>query len=416
VIPEEDHNSNFKPSDLGQIPPHWLRLKLKNICSVRQGLQIPIADRLKAPTKTSKEYITIQSINRKNQEREYVESPSERVVCSPEDILMTRTGNTGIVVTDVSGAFHNNFFLIDYNRNKISKKFLVEYLRSRRVQHVLLTKAGSSTIPDLNHKDFYSIDLPVPPLSEQKKIAQILSTWDKAIETVEKLIANSQQKKKALMQQLLTGKKRFPGFDGEWEEVELSQLCKFMKGQGLSKGKLSDSGQFKCILYGELYTRYSEVISSVVNRTNHNEGIKSESGDVLIPASTTTSGIDLANATSLKEGGVLLSGDINILRTDKNLINPDFLAYVLTHVKKYDLARRAQGITIIHLYGKDIKHIKIALPSLLEQGIIVATIASVEAEIGSRREQLEFLRIEKKALMQQLLTGKRRVKVDEHEC
>jgi len=292
----------------------------------------------------------------------------------------------------------------------ITNDYLFSMLKKPRFIYFISTLVrGNANQVSITLKELFQYKFVLPPLPEQKKIAEILSTWDKAIETVEKLIENSQQKKKALMQQLLTGKKRFPGFDGEWKVAELSKLCKFMKGQGLSKDKLSDSGQFKCILYGELYTRYSEVIRAVVNRTDHDEGIKSVSGDVLIPASTTTSGIDLANATSLKESGVLLSGDINILRTDKAQVNPDFLAYVLTHGKKFELARRAQGITIIHLYGKDIKHIGVALPSLDEQNKIVASISSVEAETSSLSSRLTVLQREKKALMQQLLTGKKRV-------
>jgi len=91
--------------------------------------------------------------------------------------------------------------------------------------------ASKTTIPYMNKRNCESIPVSYPPLPEQKKIAQILSTWDKAIATVEKLIENSSQKKKALMQQLLTGKKRFPGFDGEWKEVRLESMCKIATGK-----------------------------------------------------------------------------------------------------------------------------------------------------------------------------------------
>jgi type I restriction enzyme S subunit len=122
-----------KPSDIGQLPLNWVSVKFGAITKVRQGLQIAISERLTKPTLTSKEYITIQSINRQNQEREYVESPSGRVICKSDDVLMTRTGNTGIVVTGVEGVFHNNFFLIDFDREQLDSIFLVNYLRSPRV-------------------------------------------------------------------------------------------------------------------------------------------------------------------------------------------------------------------------------------------------------------------------------------------
>lgn len=234
----------------------------------------------------------------------------------------------------------------------------------------------------------------------------------------EKLLTNSQQQKKALMQQLLTGKKRLLDengvrFSGDWNSSKLGDLFNFKKGKGLSKSDLSESGINKCILYGELYTKYAEIAYEVISRTNSSDGQLSEPGDILLPASTTTSGIDLANATALSEGGILLGGDINILRPKVRLSSP-FLAYFLTHMKKNEISSRAQGITIIHLYGGDLKSIDIVLPSTVQEQKKIATVLSAaDAEISTLEKKLACLRDEKKALMQQLLTGKRRVKVDE---
>jgi len=92
---------------------------------------------------------------------------------------MTRTGNTGQVVTDVDGAFHNNFFKINYGRKEINKKFLIEFLRKDSTQHEILSLAGTSTIPDLNHSDFYNLDISIPYIEEQEKIAGFLTTIEK---------------------------------------------------------------------------------------------------------------------------------------------------------------------------------------------------------------------------------------------
>jgi len=106
--------------------------------------------------------------------------------------------------------------------NKILPDFLLYYLLSARGQRLIDVRGTGSTAKGIKASELKKLHVLFPKRKdEQKKIAQILSTWDKAIETVEKLIENSQQKKKALMQQLLTGKKRFPGFDGEWKEVRL---------------------------------------------------------------------------------------------------------------------------------------------------------------------------------------------------
>lgn len=155
----------------------------------------------------------------------------------------------------------------------------------------------------------------------------------------------------ALMQQLFTGRKRLPGYDAPWSERALEDIFQFKKGAGLSKEAVTSDGVKPCILYGELYTRYPEVIREVVGHTNANDGVPSKSGDILVPASTTTTGIDLANATAILESDVLLSGDINILRPKDPKQSAPFFAYLLTHLLKQKIASRAQGITIVHLYA-----------------------------------------------------------------
>ena len=252
----------------------------------------------------------------------------------------------------------------------------------------------------------------LPPLPEQEKIAGILETWDKAIEKLSDLIEQKKLLKKGLMQKLLTGKTRLNGFTQPWKEVKLGEIFNIKKGQGLSKDVLDSKGVYKCILYGELYTKYSEVIKNTISRTNKNEKITSNIGDILIPASTTTSGIDLANATALFESDVILGGDINILRTKKE-ISPVFFAYLLTHSYKFDIARLAQGITIVHLYAEFLKSMKVFVPiDTNEQKAIADVLSTADDEINLLNQKLEALKEQKKGLMQQLLTGQIRVKVN----
>lgn len=332
------------------------------------------------------------------------------------DVLLTIVGSIGktaVVPRHFSGAnLTQQTARLSFNENNGS--YFHAVLSSSIGQREVYRFAKSGVQPSLNLSDIAKFQVPAPPLHEQKKIAQILSTWDKAINTTEQLLANSQQQKKALMQQLLTGKKRLLDknglrFNGEWKEYNLEDVFSFKKGKGLSKADLSDSGSNKCILYGELYTRYTEVVKTVFSRTNQTDGTPSVSGDILIPSSTTTSGIDLANATALLEDNVLLGGDINILRPKKK-IAASFFSHLLTHIKKYDIASRTQGITIIHLYSSDLKDIKILIPiELIEQQKIAAVLSTADQEISALQQKLDALKQEKKALMQQLLTGKRRV-------
>lgn len=290
--------------------------------------------------------------------------------------------------------------------------FLADY-----VNFCLRIHNESGGIPQLPGASLSRYYVTLPPLPEQQKIAQILSTWDKAIATCEQLLINSQQQKKALMQQLLTGKKRLLDEDGVrfcgvWQDFKLDELFYFKKGKGLSKGEVHELGKNKCVLYGELYTRYSEVINLIHSRTDSDDGTPSVSGDILMPSSTTTNGIDLANATAILEDNILLGGDINILRAKQSL-SPIFMSHLLTHIKKDEIASRAQGITIIHLYGSDLKALMVKIPTDKDESEKIATVlTTADREIELIQTQLEALKQEKKALMQQLLTGKRRVVIN----
>ncbi len=207
LLTEGIGHTEFKDSELGRIPQSWEVVKFKEITKVRQGLQIPISKRKKEKCENCYEYITIQFI-KNNKEVEYIENPQKTVICTENDILMTRTGNTGIVVTNAKGVFHNNFFLIDFDRNEISKEYLVYYLNSNSIQKEILLRAGATTIPDLNHGDFYSIKFISPPLEEQKQIAEILSTVDNKLENLKEKKQSFEELKKGLMQKLLTGEVR----------------------------------------------------------------------------------------------------------------------------------------------------------------------------------------------------------------
>ncbi len=155
----------------------FTRKTFKEISTVRQGLQIPISERRTEPGMNRFAYITNQFLNG-GKIAEFIENPRPNVICRKDDILMTRTGNTGIVLSDVEGVFHNNFFLIDYDRNNINKLYLVHFLRQPQVKALVLKKASTTTIPDLNHGDFYKITLPIPPLDIQTQFAQIVEKTD----------------------------------------------------------------------------------------------------------------------------------------------------------------------------------------------------------------------------------------------
>ncbi len=191
----------FKSAD-GTDFPAWEEKKMSDICSVNQGLQIAIENRLLEKKANCYFYITNEFIKTGTKYKYYIDNPPKNVLCTKDDILMTRTGNTGIVVTDIDGCFHNNFFKINYSRDLVIKGFLVQFFKLSTTQKRILVLAGSSTIPDLNHKDFYSLTIQLPCKAEQQKIADCLSSMDSLIQTQQKVVTTWQQRKKALLQQM----------------------------------------------------------------------------------------------------------------------------------------------------------------------------------------------------------------------
>jgi len=268
------------------------------------------------------------------------------------------------------------------------------------------------TVVHIYTEHIKSLKAPIPPTKpEQTAIATVLSDTDALIEHLEKLIAKKKAIKQGTMQQLLTGKKRLPGFSGEWVEEKLRDIADFVKGRGLSKNKIVNDGTYSCILYGELFTTYTQVIKEVKSKTNTRDGLLSIEGDILMPGSTTTVGIDLATASALQQSDILLGGDIIVIRKkESNKYDSEFLAKHLTHISKYKIAEITQGITIIHLHGSRLKEIYVKMPNDRNEQTAIATILSdMDAEIESLEEKRDKYTMLKQGMMQQLLTGKIRI-------
>ncbi|MCI4651434.1 restriction endonuclease subunit S [Phaeodactylibacter sp.] len=195
---------------LGEVPAEWEVSRMKNICRVRQGLQIPIEERFLSQVENSLEYITIRSINNPDQPKEFIENPPNNVICTKSDILMARTGATGEPIINVEGVFHNNFFLIDFNRDEIDRLFLYYFLKSSRIKEYLLLVAGTTTIPDLNHGAFYSTPFYEFSKEEQIEIVNFLESEinrvDKQVKRTQKLIALLTEYRTALISEVVTGK------------------------------------------------------------------------------------------------------------------------------------------------------------------------------------------------------------------
>ena len=181
------------------ISNNYGRITLDKLIKVSQGLQIPIEKRKNDKGRNRYKYITIQYLNGSKKE-EYIENPNERVICNKEDILMTRTGNTGQVITNVEGVFHNNFFKMDYDRKIINKEFLIKYFENELIYKDIIRRATTSTIPDLSHSQFYKMSIDLPPITLQNQFSEIVKQIDKQKFEIEKSLKETQELYESLME------------------------------------------------------------------------------------------------------------------------------------------------------------------------------------------------------------------------
>ncbi|WP_419602545.1 restriction endonuclease subunit S, partial [Thiolapillus sp.] len=238
------------------------------------------------------------------------------------DILISASGTIGrTVVYDGKPAYFqdSNIVWIANNENILLNAFL--YYCYKTIQW----QTDDNTISRLYNDNLRKMKIVVPPIPEQQKIAHCLSSLDEVIGLQAKKVQALKRHKKGLMQQLFpaegetTPRLRFPEFReaGAWEVKRLGEVCCFLKGKGLPKTAITPHGVAPCIHYGELFTDYGEVIRDTKSYTDStNNCVKSEEEDVLMPTSDVTPN-GLAKASCIKEKGVVLGGDILIIRANK---------------------------------------------------------------------------------------------------
>lgn len=197
---------------------------------------------------------------------------------------------------------------------------------------------------------------------------------------------------------------RFPNYNGEWQKTVMGKVCSFRKGYGIAKDDLSSDGT-PCILYGELYTTYKTAIAKTIKSKTSIQSkslVYSQKDDVIIPCSGETAE-DIATSICVPYDGVLLGGDLTVVHSD---LDGAFLSNQINSVRKYDIARIAQGKSIVHLQADELKKIFIFYPSIQEQRKISAFIDKIDERIEIQNKIIEDLKVLKKELCKVLLNNK----------
>ena len=335
-------------------------------------------------------------------------SPTKRVTeeeyqslmdhCTVEvgDLVMSRNQSVGVLsFVDSKEPFVLGQDTVLIQPENSDSKYLFYKIQSYEVQKKIFKLAGGSTFSRINLADIRKLTFEYPPVLEQQKIAQILSTWDQAISATEKLLENSQQQKKSLMQQLLTGKKRLLDengvkFSDEWQRIELGLLLDYQQPTPylVESTAYSDSYETPVLTAGKTF---------ILGYTNESSGIYQDQLPVIIFDDFTTDSKYVNFPFKAK------SSAMKIL-TAKKGVSIKFVFEAMQMLQFTVGGHQRHWISIF-------SNLVIPLPNKKEQQQIAEVLSLADQEIETLQKKLDCLQQEKKALMQQLLTGKKRVKV-----
>lgn len=295
----------------------------------------------------------------------------------------------------------------------IMEKYDINYwkeaINNERIMGPILSRStkSSTMMHDLVVGDFLKESIAVPSYIEQRTIGRFFNALDSLIEATGKKITSLKQTKQACLQQMFpaegetTPRVRFKGFEGEWEKKQIGDISTSTKGKGYSKADLREFGT-PIILYGRLYTKYSFEMDNIDTCAMPVEGtIYSAGNEVVIPASGETAE-DIAIAAAIKQKGVILGGDLNIL-TFTEEYDPAFMALCITNSgTHYELSRFAQGKSVVHLRNNDIANGHVVCPTLAEQQQIAAFFSNMDKQIRIQEQRLEKLKQIKSACLENM--------------
>ena len=301
------------------------------------------------------------------------------------------------------------------NGKKVKNDFLFYLIQTEKFNQIANVSSGSK-MPRADWNYMSEIPFDIPPLKEQEKIAEILTTWDEAITKQTELLRAKELQKKALMQKLLSGEVRFDGFSDKWEEVRLGEIGNSFNGLSGKTGEDFGIGEAKYITYKNIFN-YSKIkldIFENVQISNDEKQNLVQFGDIFFTVSSETpeevgmSSVLLDNVSNTYLNSFCFGYRLN----NFNTLDPYFARFYFRSFQMRDkISRLAQGSTRFNLSKNEIMKLKIKLPSLPEQQKIAEVLSLADDEINLLKNELEELKLQKKALMQKLLTGEVRVKV-----
>jgi type I restriction enzyme S subunit len=332
-----------------------------------------------------------------------------------DDVFLNITGasigRSALADTRVQrGNVNQHVCIIRTKQAELHPRFLNYFLLSTAGQKQIDSFQAGGNRQGLNFGQVRSFRLPLPPPPEQRAIAGVLSDVDTLIGALDSALVKKRDLKQAAMQQLLTGQKRLPGFDGEWEARRLGDVGVFSKGRGIKKDEVVADG-LPCVRYGEIYTHHNDhlnAFNSFISAETAKQSQRIQKGDLLFAGSGETAEEIGKCIGFLGDEEAYAGGDIVIFRP----IGQDskFLGFLMNHPSvASQKARMGQGDAVVHISARNLARLELHLPALSEQTAIAEVLSDMDAELVALEQRREKTRALKQGMMQELLTGRVRL-------
>ena len=334
-----------------------------------------------------------------------------KYLLSSGDIVFARTGASvgkTYIYRENDGIVYFAGFLIRAKVNQDNDaEFVFQSTLSPSYEKYIRITSQRSGQPGVNAQEYGEYDLFAPSKEEQQRIGHFLRGIDNLITLHQRKYDKLTKVKKSMLEKMFpknganVPEIRFKGFSDAWEQRKAAELALYSKGNGYSKSDLTEVG-IPIILYGRLYTKYQFVINEVDTFAVPRSGaVYSQGNEVIIPASGETAE-DIARASAVEKSGILLGGDLNVLKPFE-FINPLFLALAISNGEpQKELAKKAQGKSVVHIHNSDIQEVSIAYPSRAEQDRIVGVFRNLDNLITLHQRELEKLKNIKKACLEKM--------------
>lgn len=419
----------YKQTEVGVIPEDWEVKELGEVCRFAQGIQVDLDKQLYSHSDGYTRFLRIENYTQGSNDYRFIPTYlCMNKIVNEQDIVIVRYGaNAGFIGRGLNGALANNLFKVDPTLSILFKDFLYIYLKCDKTFNYFQTSMSGGAMPALSFKIAKSLQLPIPTKAEQEAIAGALSDADALIESLEQLITKKRRLKQGAMQELLTGKKRLPGFEikpgykqtevgmipVDWDSPELGSIIKSMQLGGNYKNSEGET-KWPLIKMGNLgrgsinldKIEYIDSAQTPISR----DRLKGD--DILFNTRNT---LDLVGKISIWRNELpeaYFNSNIARMKFEEDSVaSYPFMNYIM-NTSRFLKGLRSIAIgttSVAAIYGRDLVKLRVPLPTKTEQEVIATILSDMDAEIESLETKLAKTRQLKQGMMQELLTGRIRL-------